>query len=133
MAFLGCSMCRTKPRGRMANIYWACWTGDGDREAWKQRYCKGCYGDACSAWLDALFLAGDERPAGACALCPDLVEDDLVQLYATGFVPGKDAYRFAFDLCPPHFNEAGEKARAGSEPLRDRLSSFERRARGDGW
>jgi hypothetical protein len=133
MPSMGCSICRERPRGRLASIYWACWTGDGDREAWKQRYCKGCYGDACAEWLNELQLRGDGSRAGDCALCTDSNEDDLVQLFATGFVPGQDAYRFAFDLCPIHFNETGEKARAGAEPLRDRGLAGPGRARADGW
>jgi hypothetical protein len=133
MPSLGCSICRERPRGRLASIYWACWTGDGDREAWKQRYCKGCYSDARAEWLDNLFTSGEASPAGTCPLCLDIVEDDLVQLFATGFVPGQDAYRYAFDLCPTHFAEAGGKARAGSEPLRDRGLAGPGRARSDGW
>jgi hypothetical protein len=115
-----CSICGQRPRGRLASIYWAKWSGDNGREAWKQKFDKACYEEVASDWLDAARASWHADGARTCVLCDATDVGDLTEIYATIFVPAEDAERFTILACLKHLPEVMKRAHVGSQPLPDR-------------
>lgn len=133
MPIATCSMCGDRPRGRLASIYWSCWTGDGDRAAWKQRFDKACYQDVCAEWLDAARASWNASGGRSCILCEVSDVEELSEIYGTIFVPGEEASRFTVTACLKHLPEAKRQASIGSVALVDRSSYGFDGSRATGW
>jgi hypothetical protein len=126
-------MCGQRPRGKLASIYWSAWINDGERDAWKQKYDKTHYEDACADWLDAARASFDAEGALSCLLCDAQDRNELVQLYATAFVPSADPWRITITACLKHFPEILRKAKVGAEVLPDRSMYMNGGLREKGW
>ena len=128
-----CSICGKRPHGRLATIYWATFSGDGVREAWKQRYCKADYEAACAAWLDAARASWDVDGSVQCALCDRNDVLELVETYATTFIPTQEAERFTIRACLDHSPDVARQTRQGGEALIDRQAVAGDAGRVKGW
>jgi hypothetical protein len=128
-----CSVCGKRPQGRLASLYWAKWSGDGTRAAWKQRYCKKDYEAACTDWLDAARAASDADGGRSCLLCDEASPHELVETYCTAFVPEVEAERFTVAACLHHYNELAAKTTLGGVTLDDRSQTGMSASRATGW
>jgi hypothetical protein len=126
-------MCRKRPTGRMASLYWSKWSGDGDREAWKQRFDKACYQDVATEWLDSARASWDADGAFTCLLCDATDLGDLTEIYATIFVPGEAADRFRVVACLKHLPDVLKRAKVGADTLPERDPNVLSGARATGW
>lgn len=133
MPIATCSECGKRPAGRLASIYWSKWSGDGDREAWKQRFDKQHYEQMAADWLDAAHAAFDASGTRVCLLCDATDYAELSELYCTIFVPNSEARRFTIAACLGHMPEVLAKAKRGGEGLPDRTMYPNGGARATGW
>ena len=128
-----CSICGQRPRGRLASIYWAKWSGDGSREAWKQKYDRAHYDALASEWLDTARATWDADGARTCFFCDAADLGDLTEVYATLFVPGQEAERFTVVACLKHMPDLMKMTQRGMTPLPDRDMYPNGGARATGW
>jgi hypothetical protein len=128
-----CSICQKRPHGRLASIYWAKWSGDNGREAWKQKFDKACYDEVASSWLDAARASFDADGAQQCVLCDATDVGDLTEVYGTIFLPGAESDRFTVLACLKHLPTVLKRTQVGSQPLPDRDMYPNGGARATGW
>jgi hypothetical protein len=82
----------------MASAYWAWFTADGARVAWKLRYCLGCAPESLSVLLNASFPTDGESSVFACAACGADASQDSDPIYCTLYLPGKEPTEYAVQL-----------------------------------
>lgn len=100
MSAIPCSVCRKRSPQKMASAYWAWFREDGERSAWKLRYCLGC-ATTRLALLSASGSMAEAEDASNCLGCGtevDQVEGALT--FCTLFLPGKEPMEYALLLCP---------------------------------
>jgi hypothetical protein len=93
-----CSTCRQRKPGKLATAYWAWFLADGERSAWKLRYCPACAQDALLALLTSLQESGVSPNVFACISCGASAETDSDPIYLTLYLPGKEPMEYALQL-----------------------------------
>lgn len=120
MASPVCSLCSKKPHGKMASFYWARFNGGNDREAWKQRYCRECFGRVIEPWYEKVIALNGSDEADHCILCEQTDPGQLVSYYLTSYVPNEPMEREGISICLEHTQEVEPMLRRGAEVLIDR-------------
>lgn len=98
MSAIPCSICKFKRPGKMATAYWAWFAADGNRHAWKVRYCSYCVGDSLLAVYKRLRETPDEGNAFACISCGGDSSQDSDPMYLTLYIPNREQEEFAVQL-----------------------------------
>lgn len=93
-----CSLCRARKPGKLASAYWAWFLENGDRSAWKLRYCPGCAQDSLLHILSALRDMGESENVFACISCGGSAETDSDPIYLTLYLPKKEPMEYALQL-----------------------------------
>jgi len=96
---LKCSMCRHKRLGeKLSSAYWAWFKADGERIAWKLRYCLACAQDQLPVLSRAFSAAESSEDVSACLACGSETSEDLDPIYCTLYLPGKEPMEFELVL-----------------------------------
>lgn len=98
MSVYPCSMCKQRKPGKLANAYWAWFLADGQRTAWKVRYCPACAVESLRDVLSASREVGPESSVFACVLCGADASQDSDPTYLTLYLPGKEPEEIAVQL-----------------------------------
>jgi hypothetical protein len=98
MSVFPCSMCRQRKPGKLATAYWAWFLADGERSAWKLRYCPNCAVESLSKLLQQLRGMGEESSPSSCVSCGMDTNEDQDPVYLTLFLPGREPEEFALLL-----------------------------------
>jgi hypothetical protein len=94
-----CSICKIRRPGKLASAYWAWFKADGERSAWKVRYCRACAGQHLHGLLSALLEGAPTTDAVfACISCGASAEMDSDPIYLTLYLPGKEPMEYALQL-----------------------------------
>ena len=91
-------MCRQRKPGKLASAYWAWFRADGERSAWKVRYCLGCAAENLSALFQRLSDSASLESVFACVSCGASAETDSDPIYITLYLPGKEPTEVALQL-----------------------------------
>lgn len=97
---LKCSMCRHKRLGeKLSSAYWAWFRSDGERVAWKLRYCLGCAQESLPLVGAAFRAAEQSEDVSSCLSCGTDTSQDLDPIYCTLYLPGKEPMELELALC----------------------------------
>lgn len=118
MSLFQCSLDGLRHPGKLASIYWAWFTADGRRVAYKQRLCTAHYVE----FVLPLETAA-ETPTLTCPACGALTVDDMDPTYATVCVPGGPKVQVDLPTCAPCAAHIRVRAQEGSSRLPDREES----------
>lgn len=98
VSLLPCSVCRKVKPGKLASAYWAWFNADGERIAWKMRYCLGCAPEALNVLFSALQATENESTVFDCVSCGSQVLEDSDPIFVTLFLPGQEAMEHSLQL-----------------------------------
>lgn len=98
MSVYPCSACRQRKPGKLASAYWAWFNADGERSAWKARYCPACANDVFSKLFETLRAADGTSDVFACLSCGASAQEDSDPIYLTLYLPGKEPTEYALQL-----------------------------------
>lgn len=98
MSVFPCSVCRQRKPGKLATAYWAWFLADGERSAWKLRYCPADAQDALLTLLTSLHEMGTDSTVFACISCGADASTDSDPIYLTLYLPGKEPMEYALQL-----------------------------------
>jgi hypothetical protein len=115
-----CSVCRQRKPGKLATAYWAWFREEGDRCAYKCRYCPDCAMEALHKLLLELRGMGQVREATACISCGSDANEDAVPIYLTLYLPKKEPEEFALMLDSSCSARIQAQIMAVGDPLADR-------------
>jgi hypothetical protein len=113
-----CSSCGTRPRAKLAQLYWAWFRADGERTAWKQRLCVDC----TDSQLRTL-LASSQAASFDSTMCPSCGADaseDLDPIFLTLYVPRQERLDFELTTCASCAARIRVAAQVGAEKLENR-------------
>jgi hypothetical protein len=98
MSVFPCSNCRQRKPGKLATAYWAWFLADGERSAWKLRYCPACAEDALLKLLNQVRGMDGTSDVSACVSCGTNAAEDSDPIYLTLYLPGKEPMEYALQL-----------------------------------
>lgn len=98
MSAYPCDLCKKTKPGKLASAYWAWFTADGSRSAWKVRYCLACAVDALSPVLQRLQQPTESGEVFACVSCGSDASQDSDPVYLTLYLPGRESQEYALQL-----------------------------------
>jgi hypothetical protein len=98
MSVFPCSMCGGRKPGKLASAYWAWFKADGERVAWRVRYCLGCAGEHLSILLSSSQLTSENSSVFACVSCGADASADSDPMYCTLYLPKKEPMEYALQL-----------------------------------
>lgn len=98
MSIYPCSFCRQRKPGKLASAYWAWFNANGERTAWKLRYCPACAGENLQTLFKTLRDSVGTSDVFACLLCGASAEKDSDPCYLTLYLPGRDPMELALQL-----------------------------------
>lgn len=98
MSVFPCSVCKQRKPGKLASAYWAWFLADGERSAWKVRYCPADAQAALLALLNAMRELGESSNVFACVSCGADSSEDSDPIYLTLYLPGKEPQEYALQL-----------------------------------
>lgn len=98
MSVYPCSGCKQRKPGKLATAYWAWFLADGERSAWKLRYCPACAQENLRSLLTALHELGETLEVFACISCGASASEDSDPIYLTLYLPGKEPMEYALQL-----------------------------------
>lgn len=113
-----CSLCEQKKPGKFATLYWAHFSGTGERTAWRQRLCHECLVESFGSLLSNTNSASTDKPI--CPACGGTSEADLDPVYLTLYPPKMDPREFELATCAACAASLLGLTQTGSEPLVDR-------------
>jgi len=89
-----CSYCGQRNSPKYAQVTWAWILADGERSAWRQRLCPGCYAQLVLKWDREV----DPTATLTCPACGIDTEFDYDAVYATCYLPhmGKQSFEWPF-------------------------------------
>jgi len=116
-----CSACGARPSGiKLSSVTWAWNNADGQRSAWRQRLCAGCYAQR----ILSLPLLAPEA-ALVCPLCGiGLEPPDMDPVYATSYVPGFGKIDHEWPTCGACAVQLRSSAQENALRLEDRRDQF---------
>ena len=98
MSVYPCSLCKGRRPGKLASAYWAWFNADGNRSAWKIRYCHACAVESLSTLLHRLRSTDGTSDVFACVSCGSDASQDSDPVYLTLYLPGKEPEEIALQL-----------------------------------
>jgi hypothetical protein len=110
-----CSVHGGRFSGKPASIYWAWFLADGERRAYRQRFCPGCLKNGPLPILRA-SLENEE----ACPICHAVPGRDADFVYATVYIPKQEPVEIALASCGADAVTLRVAAQVGAELMPDR-------------
>lgn len=110
-----CDLCQVAGTDKLASLYWAVNNSRGDRQAWLQKVCSGCFQEAYG-----MMVVRAVEPVLICPSCGIGTADDYQAVYLTYCVPGRAKEQSEFPFCGACADMVVLKARLNSRPLEDR-------------
>ena len=98
MSLLPCSVCGRRRPGKLASAYWAWFDANGERAAWKLRYCLECAQEGLSVLFKDSQQEENESTVFDCVSCGSQVQEDSDPIFVTLFLPGKEATEHSLQL-----------------------------------
>ena len=98
MSVYPCSVCKRRKPGKLASAYWAWFLADGERSAWKLRYCPACAQASLLQLLQTLKDMGETSNVFACVACGSDSSEDSDPVYLTLYLPTKEPMEYALQL-----------------------------------
>jgi hypothetical protein len=98
MSRFPCSVCKGRVLGKMAVAYWAWFKADGERTAWKVRYCAECAAKHFSQLFQTLRSNSTATDLFICTLCGGRNETDSDPVWLTLYVPGQQVRELEVNL-----------------------------------
>jgi hypothetical protein len=99
MSVYPCSVCRQRKPGKLATAYWAWFLADGERSAWKVRYCPADAQSSLLGLLTRLREMDGISDVFGCVSCGQNTSEDSDPIYLTLYLPGKEPMEYALQLC----------------------------------
>src|ERR1041384_5977166 len=99
MSVFPCSVCGRRPPGKLASAYWAWFSADATRNAWKLRYCLDCAADGLQILLAPNLPENGSTDVFACVSWGLSAVETSDPLYCTLYLPGKEPTEYAVQLC----------------------------------
>jgi len=93
-----CSVCRMRRPGKLATAYWAWFNADGNRSAYKLRYCQPCAVEVLVPTLKTFLTAVESDSVFACVGCGADASQDSDPIYLTLYLPGKEPEELALQF-----------------------------------
>jgi hypothetical protein len=113
-----CSECRQRRPGKLASAYWAWFKPEGDRTAYKCRYCQTCAVESLRPLLLSLQAQDGNENVFACVSCGADASTDSDPMYLTLYLPGKEPMEYALQLD----SACAAKLRSGVQRIGDPLA-----------
>lgn len=135
MAQAVCSYDRRRHSEKLASAYWAWFDQDGERHAYRVRYCLQHGQDVLLPLLRNMndALDGIDPAEACCVACGGLIPGGSVDLYAVLYFPKREPLRAVLPFCDgchtPYFLDI----EAVGEPMPDRPREALRDPSEDGW
>lgn len=99
MSVYPCSCHGHRRPGKLASAYWAWFNLEGNRVAWKMRYCPDGAVEHLQILLGASANNADSQDVFACISCGSSAETDSDPIYCTLYLPRKEPMEYALQLC----------------------------------
>ncbi len=99
MSLLPCSVCKQRKPGKLASAYWAWFDSEGNRQAWKARYCLADAAEELGQLLRSSSGGEDNESLFSCASCGIDTTEDQEPVYCTLFLPGQEQTEHSIPLC----------------------------------
>jgi len=97
LSFFPCSICGQRERGKLASVYANWFDKDGDRSAWRQRYCVSCLTDLMATLKNGTSQGCDGMTC--CPMCGKDASQDLSGIYLTIYPPRQPEREYALTTC----------------------------------
>ena len=97
MSRFPCSMCNQRVVGKLSSAYWAWFTADEERIAWKQKLCLGCLSNHFLPTLRN--VNSDLTGPSICPACGGTSADDADPVYLVLYLPKADPREFELNTC----------------------------------
>jgi hypothetical protein len=118
MSAFPCSIHGHKVNGRLASLYSAWFTANGERSAWKQRICAPCAKQELARVLE--HAAEENSAVTVCPACGSDSATDLDPIYLTLYVPKQEPKEFALTTCSTCAVTLRLRLQVGAEKLPNR-------------
>lgn len=122
MSLLPCSLCKKRPRGRLATVYLAFFNGK-DRIGERGRFCGAC-AIQLAEYVRELKPLGTEDESiewpETCPLCGTGLADDFDPTYMTIYMPKSEAVQLVVASCAHCAQVSRETLRVGMDRIPDR-------------
>lgn len=118
MSFYPCSNCGQRANGKLASVYSNWFEPNGDRAAWRSRYCVGCL-----TTLMASLKAGQSDESSNLTVCPKCGSDssqNLDGIFLTIYLPKQPEREYALTTCASCASELRALLLVGATKLGDR-------------
>lgn len=118
MSFFPCSQCGQRERGKLAALYSNWFDDNGDRQAWRQRYCV-----ACLTALMGLLKNGTSQDCESVTCCPMCGKDasqNLSGIYLTIYPPRSQEREYALTTCATCAATLRQHLQTSADKLGDR-------------
>jgi hypothetical protein len=83
---------------KLASAYWAWFNADGERTAWRMKYCPACVHEVFKPLLTDSPAQENESDIFACLLCGTSAENDSDPVFCTLYLPGQPEMEYSFPL-----------------------------------
>lgn len=124
MSLLPCSVCKKRPRGRLATVYAAFFQGK-ERFGKRGRYCPGCATNLANYVRELKPLTSEDETLEwpeTCPLCGGVLADDFDPTYLTVYMPKQEAVQLVVASCSACALHSRPQLVLGMDPTVDRRS-----------
>lgn len=113
-----CAGCSQLVKGKLATVYSAWFNTQGEREAWKQRFCAPCLMQA----MDALKALASENLSDliVCVSCGANSSESINAIYLNVYLPKQEGREYALPMCDSCASSARELLQVNASKLPDR-------------
>jgi hypothetical protein len=116
-----CSSCGLRSRQKLASVYSAWFDHDGERQAWKQRFCAPCLMQLTDGFRDS--LSANSLDVTVCPICGKDASTDLDPIYLTLYLPKREPVESALCTCASCAPSLRNLLQVGAQRLPDRQGS----------
>lgn len=92
-----CHLCQHRKPGKLASLYWAWYTTENVRVAWRQLLCSGCFTEAFLTTLRKVGENGEDEVI--CPVCGTDPGDDLDPLFVVLYLPKQAEREYELNTC----------------------------------
>lgn len=125
MSLMPCSVCKKRPRGRLATVYASFFQGS-QRFGKRGRYCGQCAGQLAEYVRELKPISSDDETIEwpeFCPLCGGGIADDFDPTYLTIYMPKSEAVQLVVASCGACALAARPQLVLGMDPTVDRQSA----------
>jgi hypothetical protein len=125
VSLLPCSVCKKRPRGRLATVYLAFFNGQA-RIGERGRFCGPCAGSLAEYVRELRPIPTEDETIEWPETCPGCgisITDDFDPTYMTIYMPKSEAVQLVVPQCSACARVARETLRVGMDTIPDRQSA----------